>query len=155
MPNISSRQVITVSGLAKKLGLKPEMTVCLLEATPASAALIRAASPTNEHWDEALNTGPDGIPHRRYDLIFFWPRHLEGLAERFATLQHHIVPDGAIWAIFPKKKFLRKYGIDFSWDQMQQAGLQTDLVDNKIASVSDDEYGTRFVIRKDRRPAYH
>jgi hypothetical protein len=44
--------------------------------------------------------------------------------------------------------------MDLSWEQVQQAALRTDLVDNKIASVSDQEYGTRFVIRKDRRDQY-
>jgi hypothetical protein len=36
---------------------------------------------------------------------------------------------------------------------MQAAGLQTDLVDNKVASVTEQDYGTRFVIRKERRAA--
>ncbi len=34
---------------------------------------------------------------------------------------------------------------------MQVAGLQTDLVDNKVASIDEQDYGTRFVIRKAKR----
>ena len=54
----------------------------------------------------------------------------------------------------PKKKYARQRGIDFTWEELQAAGLQTDLVDNKIASLTEEEYGTRFVIRKERRPKY-
>jgi len=41
--------------------------------------------------------------------------------------------------------------IDFTWEQMQAAGLQTDLVDNKTVTLNEQDYSTRFVIRKDRR----
>ena len=54
----------------------------------------------------------------------------------------------------PKKKYALRRGIDFSWEEMQAAGLQTDLVDNKVASITGEDYGTRFVIRKDRRGRY-
>jgi hypothetical protein len=76
------------------------------------------------------------------------------MTEELAALQFNIVPDGAIWVVIPKKKFAAKRGIAFSWEEMQAAGLQTDLVDNKVATVSEEDYGTRFVIRKDRRGRY-
>jgi hypothetical protein len=56
--------------------------------------------------------------------------------------------------VIPKKPFARARGVELSWEALQAAGLQTDLVDNKIASISDQEYATRFVIRKERRAAY-
>ena len=37
---------------------------------------------------------------------------------------------------------------------MQAAALTTDLVDNKNAAFSEQDYATRFVIRKDRRALY-
>lgn len=48
----------------------------------------------------------------------------------------------------------RQRGIDFSWQEMQAAGLRTDLVDNKVASITAEDYGTRFVIRKELRSKY-
>jgi hypothetical protein len=90
----------------------------------------------------------------RSDLLFFWPQSLEGLAERFSGLQRHIMPDGAIWVVMPKKAFAARHGIDFSWEQMQAAALATDLVDNKIASFSAEEYATRLVIRREARHKY-
>jgi hypothetical protein len=37
---------------------------------------------------------------------------------------------------------------------MQAAALATDLVDNKIASFSAEEYATRLVIRREARHKY-
>jgi hypothetical protein len=72
----------------------------------------------------------------------------------FAQLQRHIVPDGAIWAVICRKRFARAGGIDFGWSDVQVAALQTDWVDKKVASSSEEEYATQFVIRKDRRDKY-
>ena len=136
-----------MSDLAKKLGIKPGHCVCLLDAPAESAALLREACPP----DVSLCDAPFV---RRCDVMLFWPSTLDGLSERFAQLQHQIVPDGAIWAVILKKPFACARGIAFTWEAMQLAGLQTDLVDNKIASLSAEEYATRFVIRKERRSRY-
>ena len=37
------------------------------------------------------------------------------------------------------------------WEDMREAALWTNLVDNKVASLSDKEYAARFVIRENRR----
>ena len=57
-------------------------------------------------------------------------------------------------AVIPKKPFAQTRGIDFSGSELQEAALRTDLVDNKVATLSVEEYATRFVIRKDRRGKY-
>ena len=134
--------------LARKLGIAPGQRVCLLDAPATSAALLRAELPSAVAITIAETLG---TVSERYDAIIFWPATLDGLAERFAELQRRIVPDGAVWAVIPKKKHATRRGIAFTWEQMQAAGLETDLVDNKIATVSEEEYATRFVIRKDRR----
>ncbi|HEV2458778.1 MAG TPA: hypothetical protein VGS80_10475, partial [Ktedonobacterales bacterium] len=90
----------------------------------------------------------------RFDLILFWPTAIDGLADRFTRLQRAIHPDGAIWAVIPKKAFARERGVTFTWEEMQAAALTTDLVDNKGAAFSEQDYATRFVIRKDRRASY-
>jgi hypothetical protein len=134
------------SDLARKLGIQPGQHICLLDATPATVALLRAAC-TYVEFEESLTRG-------HYDLIFFWPRTLDGFAARLMEMQRAIAPNGAIWIVIPKQAIARKRGFDFTWEQMQAAALTTDLVDNKIASLSDEEYATRFVIRKQRRSAY-
>jgi hypothetical protein len=134
--------------LARKLGIVPGLTILLLDAPAPSATLLRDACPPGVTVADA----DDG--EARYDLIFLWPQAAAGLAEQFAALQWRIVPDGAIWAMLLKKPIARMRGVTLTWEAMQAAALQTDLVDNKIASFSDEEYGTRFVIRRERRPSY-
>ncbi|HEX5546712.1 MAG TPA: hypothetical protein VFX24_04830 [Ktedonobacterales bacterium] len=136
------------SNLARKLGIAPGCSILLLDAPAPSAALLRDACPPGVTMADSDN-GAD-----RYDLIFLWLRSADGLAEQFAALQWRIEPDGTIWAMLLKKPVARKRGVTLTWDQMQAAALQTDLVDNKIASFSYEEYGTRFVLRRERRPAY-
>ncbi|HEY7358008.1 MAG TPA: hypothetical protein VH590_16125 [Ktedonobacterales bacterium] len=135
-----------MADLATKLGIKPGYKVALLDAPAELRAALEQACPAAEFYD-SLGETP-------YELILFWPSQLAGLADTFAQHQRQIVPDGAIWAVIPRQRIARQRGITFSWEEMQAAGLQTDLVDNKIASISDEEYATRFVIRKDRRGKY-
>ena len=133
--------------LARKLGVKTGQRVCLLNAPPSAVALLQRECPEGVAFSLRLGT-------ERYNLILFWPAQKEGLAEEFARLQQRILPDGAIWAVIPKKRYAKARGLELTWAEMQLAGLQTDLVDNKDASFTEEEYATRFVIRKDRRAAY-
>jgi len=135
-----------VAELGKKLGFKPGDQACLLDAPPEGTALLRRECVEVE-FDQRL--GPV-----RYSVILFWPREVAGLTGRLAKLQRSIAPDGAIWVVIPKAEFARRRGVDLPWEAMQAAALQTDLVDNKVASITEEEYGTRFVIRKDRRAKY-
>jgi hypothetical protein len=137
-----------MASLARKLGLKPGQAVCLLDATPETAQVIRSACAEGLGGDMAISAMLEGAP---FDMIFYWPRELEGLAGRFAALQRQIVSNGAIWVVLPKKAVARQRGLTLTWEEMQLAALTTDLVDNKNASMTDEEYGTRFVIRKERR----
>ena len=133
------------SNLARKLGIVPGRSILLLDAPAPSAALLRDACPPGVTVAE-VDDGAD-----RYDLIFLWLRAADGLVERFAALQGRIVSNGAIWVMLLKKPIARKRGVTLTWEEMQTAALQTDLVDNKGASFSDEEYGTRFVIGRERR----
>lgn len=133
-----------IGGLARKLGIKGGDRVCLLDAAPEAVDIIRRECPETVTFSETLDEG-------HYAVILFWPQELAGLAERFTELQQKIVPNGAIWAVMPKKKYVRARGIGFRWEELQAAGLQTRLVDNKVASITEQDYGTRFVIRKEHR----
>jgi Protein of unknown function (DUF3052) len=137
-----------MASLAQKLGLKPGQAIYLLDATPETGRVIRAACDEELGGDVAIS---ETLVDDPFGFIFFWPRELEGLAGRFAVLQRQIVPDGAIWVVTPKKAVAQRRGVMLTWEETQAAALTTDLVDNKIASITDEEYGTRFVIRKERR----
>lgn len=137
-----------VSNLARKFGIVPGHSILVLDTPAPSAALLRNAYPLGVIVADA-DEGAD-----RYDLILLWLQSADALVERFAALQWRIVPDGAIWAMLLKKPIALRRGVTLTWEAMQAAALQTDLVDNKIASFSNEEYGTRFVIRRERRPGH-
>jgi hypothetical protein len=68
-----------------------------------------------------------------------------------AELQSLIKPDGRIWVITPKKEIALKRGWDINWNHIHQEILKTHLVDNKVASINAEEYGTQLVMRKEFR----
>jgi hypothetical protein len=137
-----------MSSLAQKLGIKPGFRIRLIDAPVEAAQQIRDACPPGvEILAEATEI--------RCELIFVWPTRRAGLEAAFRRLQSQITPNGAVWVVIPKKQFANPRGIDFSWEDLQAAGLQADLVDNKVATISSEDYGTRFVIRKDLRSKYN
>lgn len=130
--------------LGRKLGLRPGLRVGLIQIPPALEGLLRRSAPPEVHWSRR----PGRV---RSDMLFYMPRRRAELAVGWRRLQSRITPDGAIWVIVPRKPVAEKRGLDFRWEDVQTAALATDLVDNKIASLTSEEYATRFVIRRSAR----
>lgn len=138
-----------MTDLGRKLGMQSGQMLALIDLPAAVASALQREAPPDTTF-----VGEADAAFTPYDLIFFAPLALDGLAARLAGLQRRIVPSGAIWLVTPKKRFAASRGIAFTWDQMQAAALTTDLVDNKIVSLTAEDYATRFVIRKQRRQFY-
>jgi hypothetical protein len=75
------------------------------------------------------------------------------LARFFGDLEKLLEPAGSLWVVFPKKPFQDELSFPFSWSDVQQAGLDAGLVDNKIAAFSTRLTSIRFVIPLSRRGA--
>jgi hypothetical protein len=90
---------------------------------------------------------------RKADIILRpWLAPKDDLRETFDALETKIPPDGAIWAVIPKRGGLARGEVAVNWIEMQAAGLASGrLVDNKELRFDDRYYGTRFVVRKDKR----
>jgi hypothetical protein len=85
---------------------------------------------------------------RRYGLVLCFALDtvtLDRLAGDLVRVTH---PDGAIWLIVWKKGFLRDRAT--SWEEAQEAMLETGWVDNKVLSLGAEVYASRYVRR--RRP---
>jgi hypothetical protein len=134
-----------VGDLAKKLGLKPGQTVCLIAAPAASARLVRREAPPGIRFVRSA-------AGRKLDHVFLWPSEVRGLGLKLSRIQRDLAPDGSVWVVMPKKAFAPARGVRFTWEEMQAEALKSDFVDNKIATIDQRNYGTRFVIRKERRP---
>src|SRR5690242_7769196 len=87
----------------------------------------------------------------QYDLIFHFAAPDQNLDEFFDTMQRALKADGALWVVIPKQKPAKELGYLYDWNMLIAAALKTTLVDNKTLTFSPEEYGTRFVIRKEFR----
>src|SRR5947209_2951011 len=129
--------------LNKKLGIKPEQIVGLLEA-PAGFPALLAPLPANV---EVLT---DFDATDSYDIILFFTKARSDLLARFRRLVKRLRSDGGLWIAWPKKAS----GVitDFTEDVVREIGLGAGLVDNKVCAIDDTWSGLRFVIRVRDRP---
>jgi len=122
-----------------KLGLRPGRRLRLLRAPGTWANALSRLTPINGRTVKA-------------DIILVWLQPKDDLRAVFDALEARIPPDGAIWAVIPKKSALQRGEPAVEWALMQAAGLASGrLVDNKELRFDDRYYGTRFVVRKERR----
>ena len=122
--------------LFRKLGIRAGDTILLIDSPLGVVKLLEQIAPPGVLFSQNLDDQP-------FDQILFWPHQLGALKHRMVQLANIIDPAGAIWLIIPKKKDAPARGISFAWEDMQLEALQTDLVDNKIASFSETDYATR------------
>lgn len=108
-----------------------------------------------EHLSGQLDVAPLKLPlparDARYGLVLCFalddvdpPK----LARELVRVTH---PDGAIWVVVWKKDHLPSGAI--SWDEAQRVMLTTPWVDNKILSLGDQVYATRYVRRRRPKPS--
>lgn len=130
--------------LVRKLGVKAGTLVVMRNGRPEDFAAISASLPEGAQLlDDLSKDNPANI-------IIVWPSERDDLRDLLGNLRQAITPDGAFWIVIPRKTSGKtKSGITFA--HVQTAALEIDLVDNKVAKFSDQEYGVRFVIRKEKR----
>ncbi len=73
------------------------------------------------------------------------------LSSFFRDLGARLHPTGVLWAVFPKKRFVRELAFPFAWTDVRRAGLAAGLVDNKVAAFSSRLTSIRFVVPLSRR----
>jgi hypothetical protein len=129
-----------MKALVDRLGIKPNSRVCLIRPNPEVVAALRESG-----MPVSLVDGVDG----GCDIILYWAVSQEGIGRELEILRHRIGHSGRIWVIIPKKEAAEKRGATLDWSVIQKQILEeTDLVDNKVASIGEEEYGTQFVIRR-------
>ena len=135
----------TAVEVVPKLGLKSGMPALRIGGVATYDRPI-------EHLAGQLDLMDLGVPLRskdgRYGLVLCFALAaipLERLATELVRVTH---PDGAIWLVVWKKDLLRDGAS--GWDEAEEAMLDTGWVDNKILSLGQEVYATRYVRR--RRP---
>jgi hypothetical protein len=100
------------------------------------------------HLDVATLRLPLRATDGRYGLVLCFALGEVDLVRLGRELVRVTHPDGAAWVVVWKKDKLPAGAP--GWDDAQEAILQTGWVDNKILSLGEDVYATRYVRR--RRP---
>jgi hypothetical protein len=122
--------------LPKKLGIKPQSRVLLLDAPPGFALegveVVRRAT---------------GLA----DVILSFHTERRRLERRLPVLREHLHQDGRLWIAWPKRA--SKVETDVTENVVRDLALANALVDNKVAAVSEIWSALQLVIRvKDRLP---
>jgi CheY-like chemotaxis protein len=122
--------------LPKKLGIKPNFSVALVEAP--------------DDFERTLGDVPDGVDftdrvNSRTDLILWFLRSAGDLELRIGRMAN-ATPSGGIWIIWPKKASGLK--TDLNGNIVREMSLAHGLVDFKICAVDATWSGLKFSRRK-------
>ena len=129
----------------KKLGIVAEQKILVHRAPKAFTQELRDRVPPD------TRVATRHTSRTRYDVILQFAAPDENFDALFQDLQRALETNGALWVIIPNQKAAKRLGVHYDWDAMLASALKTTLVDNKTLSFSPDEYGTRFVIRREYR----
>lgn len=122
--------------LARKLGVKPDYTVAVINGPPELEDLL-APLPENVTIRDSLRGKPDLV------LAFFTER--SKLRARLPALTKAIYPDGGLWLAWPKQA--SGVATDLSGGTIRELGQAAGVVDIKVAAISDVWSGHRFAVR--------
>ncbi len=146
--------------MVRPAGLRPaEEVIPRLGAKPGLPALrvglVATYDRPLEHLCGHLDRAELDLPLRyfaaRYGLVLCFALEdvdAERLAAELVRVTH---PDGAIWLVVWKRPFQRPGAP--SWEEGQAALLPTGWVDNKVLSLGEQVYATRYVLRRAIRPS--
>ncbi len=126
--------------LADKLGLKPGLrTAAVRMPEPVRAELASRPEPP-------LLTRVSGVP---FDFILVFITSREQLEAVLPNMVSHLKSTGMLWLAWAKRTSPLQAGIDENL--IRSSGLAAGLVDVKVAALTDDWSGLKFVYRiKDR-----
>jgi hypothetical protein len=125
--------------LPRKLGIKPEASVALVEAPAELPGLLVP-------WPEGASIVPlgDGL-----DVVLFFVTERAALAARFEDLGRHVFPGGALWICWPKRS--SGAASDLTEGVLREVVLPSGLVDTKVCAIDETWSGLRFVWRREAR----
>ena len=126
--------------LPTKLGLKPGMTVGLLDAPDGFLDLLEGR--------------PDDLVFRTqargpFDVIVSFHTRRAHFERRFPVLVRALTKAGGLWIAWPKKA--SGVATDMTEDVVREVALPAGLVDNKVCAIDETWSGLRVVWRKELR----
>jgi hypothetical protein len=148
--------------LAKKLGMKPGMTVAVvgflddyaelveLISLGASDAQLPIATLLNSRVSARIDTLPNGrVSASKTDILHIFTNSRDELFRLLDEAREVIRQDGMIWVSWYKKA--AKLPTEITEDTIRDAALPMGLVDVKVCAVDEKWSGLKLVIRKENR----
>ncbi|HEV3408586.1 MAG TPA: DUF3052 family protein [Gaiellaceae bacterium] len=129
--------------LTKKLGIKEGSRVALVGA-PTGFADVLGSLPRGAE----LHSVDDGPA----DVVLAFATSRRELERALPTLTRSLADTGGLWVAWPKKA--AGVPTDLSNQVVQEAGLATGLVDNKVCAIDAVWSALRFVVRVENRAAW-
>jgi hypothetical protein len=124
--------------LPKKLGLKPDQHVVIVDEPPDFRSLLG---------NLPIRFSTEPVDHA--DIVIAFATERVELDDAIQWAAAAVFPSGAIWAAWPKKA--SKVPTDITEDTVREIALPMGLVDNKVCAIDAIWSGLRIVWRKDRR----
>ena len=125
--------------LAKKLGLKDDLTVLLFGAPDGYRTRLDA--PRSVHFVTTLS--------RDVNLVQIFSTKRAQLAHALASYRQTLAADAVVWVSWPKKS--SKVPTDITEDTIRDVALPLGFVDVKVCAVDDVWSGLKLVVRKELR----
>lgn len=122
--------------LLDKLGLKSGMRAIVMRAPKDYAEVVEAMG-ERAQMARALSG--------RFDFIQYFATSEQQLGAVMGNLAAHLVPGGMVWVSWAKRTSPLHTGLDEN--MVRRIGLAAGLVDVKVAAVSEDWSGLKFVYR--------
>jgi Protein of unknown function (DUF3052) len=128
--------------LAKKLGIKPPMTLVAIDAPPDYRS-----------WLGELPAGVGVVTRAGKSLqaVHLFVTQRARLEKELAKYRQQLEQNGFVWVSWPKKA--AKVDTDITEDTIREVALPLGFVDIKVCAVSDVWSGLKIVIRKNARIA--
>jgi hypothetical protein len=124
--------------LVKKLGIRPQMTVALLDPPPGFEQNLPGL-PEGVSWCSQAGTP--------CDLVIWFVHTYQELVENLPRVQPGVGKAG-LWVAWPKKS--SGIASDLTQVNVRKLGLAAGLVDYKVSAIDETWTGLRFAVRKPR-----
>jgi hypothetical protein len=126
--------------LAKKLGIKPPVTLVAIDAPPEYRS-----------W---LGELPDGVrivskTSKPLQAVHLFVTRRSRLEKELSKYRRQLEQNGYVWVSWPKKA--AKVDTDITEDTIRDVALPLGFVDIKVCAVNDVWSGLKIVIRKSAR----
>ena len=126
--------------LAQKLGIKPDMSVVLINAPENYRTLLGQAA-RNIHFSDKIKNASS--------FVHIFTKSRTELANRLAVSREKVTDTGTVWVSWPK----RSSGVstDVTEDVVRAVALPLGFVDVKVCAIDETWSGLKLMVRRRNR----